>query len=195
MGCASSKLVKKGRVVLDVREKMQIGDSINIELGRERIDSFHQQLLWLSRLAYNTANRYVYFLKTVDHNLKRCTDQAYIRTCSPSIYLEASPSMRYENLIAVWDAASTCSKRLASEISLKRNRSRLWAYVQYKGVPHSFNRRVSPLSSWWLIDHGYLVLGLRMENSRWKGTTLNVSLTEVKTVGDIEELKSKWSSR
>jgi hypothetical protein len=65
--CVKLKTVKKkAESVLDVREKMQIGDGINIEVGRERKIDSHSigSTTWFSLWPCNTANGTLYFTKT-----------------------------------------------------------------------------------------------------------------------------------
>jgi hypothetical protein len=187
----------KGRVVLDVREKMQIGDGIHIELeGKESIHipsaALHGCLAW----PCNTANEYIVFHEDrVIHEFGNTFIGPGIYSYVFTFYLPGSlpPSMRYEEP----DRCMGCSvnyilkARVGVYFKAERKIKVVGAPSSTKAYPHMLQPTCFSLSSWWLLDHGYLVLGARMENSHvGKGKTLNVSLTcRNKSRIDIERVE------
>jgi hypothetical protein len=187
----------KGRVVLDVRYKMQIGDGLSIELeGKESIhipsSALHGCLTW----PCNTANEYIVFNEDrVIHEFGNTFIEPGIYSYGFTFYLPGSlpPSMTYEEP----DRCMGCSvkyvlkARVGEHFKAERKIKIVGAPFSTKAYPHMLQPTCFPLSSWWLLDHGYVVLGARMENSHvGKGTTLNVSLTSRnKSRIDIERVE------
>jgi hypothetical protein len=176
---------------------MQIGDGINIELeGKESIHipsaALHGCLTW----PCNTANEYIVFHEDrVIHEFGNTVIEPGIYSYVFTFYLPGSlpPSMRYEEP----DRCMGCSvnyvlkARVGENFKAERKIKVVGATFSTKAYPHMLQPTCFSLSSWWLLDHGYLVLGARMENSHvGKGTTLNASLTSRnKSRIDIERVE------
>jgi hypothetical protein len=176
---------------------MQFGDSLSIELeGKEstHIPSpvLHGCLPW----PCNTANEYIVFhedrvIHEFDNTFLGPGLYSYVFT----FYLPGSlpPSMSYEEP----DRCMGCSvnyvlkARVGQYFKGERKIKVVGAPFSTKAYPHMLQPTCFPLSSWWLLDHGYLVLGARMENSHvGKGKTLDVSLTSRnKSRIDIERVE------
>jgi hypothetical protein len=187
----------KGRVVLDIRERMQIGDGLSIELiGKETSDIPPSILDGCLTWPWQTLNEHIVFHEyRVIHEFGKTFLGPGMYVYVFSFYLPGNlpPSMNYEEP----DRCMGCSvnyvlkARVGEYFKAERDLQVVGATLTRKAYPHMLQPTCFPLSSWWLIDYGYLVLGARMENSHvGKGTTLDVSLTSRnKSRVDIERVE------
>jgi hypothetical protein len=176
---------------------MQIGDGLSIELdGKESTHipsaALHGCLTW----PCNAANEYTVFHEDrVIHEFGKTFLGPGMYAYAFTFYLPGSlpPSMNYEEP----DRCMRCNvnyvlkARVGEFFKAERTIKVIGAPFSTKAYPHMLQPTCFSLSSWWLLDHGYLVLGARMENSHvGKGTTLDVSLTSRnKSRIDIERVE------
>lgn len=182
----------KGKVVVEVQERMAIGDGVTIELtGKELTHIPSNCFSWPCQ----TVNEHVVFEEERRiHNFTKKLLEPGIYSYVFTLYIPGTvpPSMRYEEE----DECLGCSveyvlkAKIGEIFQAQRKLKVVGPPLSKKIYPYMVQPTCYPFTSWFM-DHGYIVLGARMEDSHvGKGQALEVSFaSRNKSRKDIERIE------